>query len=33
MKVALIQTDIIWENPAENRKVLEEKINAIKMKI
>lgn len=29
MKTALIQTDIIWENPAENRSVLEAKINAI----
>lgn len=29
MKTALIQTDIIWENPAENRSVLEAKINSI----
>lgn len=29
MKIALIQTDIIWENPAENRSVLEAKINSI----
>ena len=29
MKTALIQTDIIWENPTENRVILEEKINAI----
>lgn len=29
MNVALIQTDIIWENPIENRKFLEEKIEAI----
>ena len=29
MNVALIQTDIIWENPAENRSVLEAKINSI----
>ena len=29
MNVALIQTDIVWENPSENRKVLEEKINAL----
>ena len=33
MKTALIQTDIIWENPAENRGVLEEKINAITKEI
>ena len=29
MKTALIQTDIIWENPAENRRVLEAKINSV----
>ena len=29
MNVALIQTDIIWENPSENRRILEEKINAL----
>ena len=29
MKTAVIQTDIIWENPAENRSVLEAKINSI----
>lgn len=29
MKVALIQTNIIWENPFENRKNLEEKIKAL----
>ena len=29
MNVALIQTDIIWENPSENRKNLEEKIKAL----
>ncbi len=29
MKTALIQTDIIWENPVENRSILEAKINAI----
>lgn len=29
MNVALIQTNIIWENPAENRSVLEAKINSI----
>lgn len=29
MKTALIQTNIIWENPTENRRILEEKINAM----
>lgn len=29
MKIALIQTDIVWENPFENRKNLEEKIHAL----
>ena len=29
MKIALIQTNIIWENPIENRKNLDEKINAL----
>ena len=29
MKVALIQTDIVWENPTENRRILEGKINSI----
>lgn len=29
MKTALIQTNVIWENPTENRRTLEEKINAI----
>ncbi|CAM4439174.1 nitrilase family protein [Flavobacterium terrigena] len=29
MKTALIQTDIIWENPIENTRVLEDKINSI----
>ena len=29
MKTALIQTNIIWENPTQNRRILEEKINAI----
>lgn len=29
MRVVLIQTDIVWENPAENRKNLEEKIHAL----
>ncbi len=30
MKVALIQTNIIWENPSENRRILEEKIQTLK---
>lgn len=29
MKTAFIQTNIIWENPAENRVLFEEKINSI----
>lgn len=29
MKTVLIQTDIIWENPVENRSIFEAKINAI----
>ncbi|WP_369048588.1 amidohydrolase [Tenacibaculum sp. UWU-22] len=29
LKVALIQSDLVWENPAENRKRLENKINSI----
>ena len=29
MKTALIQTDIVWENPSENRRILEDKINSI----
>lgn len=29
MKTALIQTNLIWENPAENRKLFQEKINSI----
>lgn len=33
MKTALIQTDIVWENPTENRKILEGKINSITDKI
>ncbi|MBA6156865.1 amidohydrolase [Tenacibaculum sp. S7007] len=27
LKIALIQSDLIWENPDENRKLFEEKIN------
>jgi omega-amidase len=33
MKTALIQTNIIWENPSKNRKILLEKINALKESI
>ena len=29
MKVAIIQSNLIWENPAANRNLFEEKINAI----
>ncbi|WP_298391433.1 nitrilase family protein [Flavobacterium sp.] len=29
MKIALIQTDLSWENPNENKALLQEKINAI----
>lgn len=29
MKIALIQSDLVWENPQANRNHLEEKINAI----
>ncbi len=29
MNVALVQTNIIWENPSGNRRILEEKINAL----
>jgi omega-amidase len=29
MKVALVQTELIWENPSENRKQLGEKINHV----
>lgn len=29
MKTAILQTNIVWENPSENRKRLEEKINSI----
>ena len=29
MKIALIQTNIIWENPSENRQIFEDKINEI----
>lgn len=29
MNVALIQTDIVWENPNQNRQILEDKITAL----
>ena len=29
MKIALIQTELFWENPLENRKYFEQKINSI----
>ncbi len=29
MKIALIQAELIWENPSENRRLFEHKINAI----
>ena len=29
MKIALIQTNLIWENPSENQALLQEKVNAI----
>ncbi|TVZ56475.1 putative amidohydrolase [Lutibacter sp. Hel_I_33_5] len=33
LEIALIQSDLIWENPSENRKVFEEKINTISSSI
>ena len=33
MKIALIQSSLIWENPTANRKHFEEKINAITEKV
>lgn len=33
LKVAIIQTDLIWENPTENRRLLDTKINAISSEI
>lgn len=33
MKIALIQAPLIWENPKENRKYFEEKINSIQEEI
>ncbi|WP_299102311.1 amidohydrolase [uncultured Winogradskyella sp.] len=29
LKVALIQTELVWENPSENRRMLNDKINAV----
>ena len=29
MKTALIQTDIVWENPSKNRRIFQEKINTL----
>ena len=29
MKIALIQTQLFWENPLENRKQFEKKINSV----
>lgn len=33
LKVALIQSDLVWENPEQNRQQFEEKINTISEKI
>ncbi|CAM1343082.1 amidohydrolase [Tenacibaculum aestuarii] len=33
LKVALIQSDLVWENPTENRKQFEEKINSLSSEI
>ena len=33
LKIAIIQTDLVWENPIENRRMLEDKINAISTEI
>ncbi|WP_458628525.1 amidohydrolase [Winogradskyella sp. PC D3.3] len=33
LNVAIIQTDLVWENPEENRRVLNHKINAILTKV
>lgn len=33
MKIALIQSALVWENPAANRIIFEEKINAISKKV
>ena len=33
MKVAIIQSDIVWENPAANRQIFQEKINSIREEV
>lgn len=33
MKIALIQTNLIWENPSENRKLLEQKMNVVSLDV
>jgi len=33
LKVVIIQTNLVWENPEENRRVLNDKINAIKTSV
>lgn len=33
MKIALIQTELSWENPTENRHLLQEKINSIALDV
>ena len=33
MKIALFQSELVWENPAENWNLLEEKIRSISEKI
>jgi omega-amidase len=32
LNISLLQTDIVWENPKENRRLLEAKINALQVK-
>ncbi|MFO7702415.1 MAG: nitrilase family protein [Psychroflexus maritimus] len=33
LRVAIIQSELIWENPAENRKLFDEKINRVKKEV
>lgn len=33
LKVAIIQTNLVWENPKENRRILNDKINAMKTSV
>ncbi len=33
LKIALIQTDLVWENPKKNRKHLKEKIESVSQKV